>query len=133
VAESFTHVKLVKELIDWVRREHDQVVVLADTSIFPVSDRPPRIGGYVPDLYARVALPTRLVLGEAKTRLDLENEHTAHQLVAFLNYCHLHPGAQFVMAVPWDMSRFAGNLLKRIAAERGFSKVPIAVKGCFVD
>lgn len=123
---------MVEDLIEWVRQEYDQAVILADTSIYPCTDRPPRIGGYVPDLYARVALPTRLVLGEAKTPLDLDNHHTKSQLVAFLGFCHLHPLSHFVMAVPWDMSARAHNMLRQVISENGFCNVTFTVRNCYV-
>lgn len=125
--------KLVSELIDWVHREYDSAVVLADTSIYPCTDRPPRIGAHVPDLFAWVDQPTRMVLGEAKTRLDMENEHTKSQLRAFLTYCNLHPGSHFIIAVPWDMSRLANNLILQIISERELYTVSFSVKGCYVN
>lgn len=132
MGESFSHVRLVELLIACVRERHADAIIWADSSIYEEAERPPVIGGHVPDLFARVDNATRYILGEAKTRKDLENEHTYSQIAAFLSYCEKSGNARFIMAVPFDMQIFTENLLRRVRRERACERACCEVLTCFV-
>ena len=64
---------------------------------------PPLIGGYRPDIIARcTAACLKLIIAEAKTDGDIDNQHTRSQIGAFLDHLdatttstrHLHLGRQ---------------------------------------
>jgi hypothetical protein len=74
--------------------------------------RPPRIGGYTPDLFCQPCGRYETLIGEAKTAHDLERNHTEQQLDAFLRYCALFEFSLMVMAVPWDNVPLARWLLR---------------------
>lgn len=133
MGESLAHVLLVQEIIDWINRRDSQAVILADTSIFPNKDRPPIIGGHVPDVFARVDSLRQTIIGEAKTRRDLENEHTMSQFRSYSAYCKHHPGTLLVLAVPWDMRRFVHNLCNRMKNENNVQADAIVILDCFVS
>ena len=63
-------------------------------------ERPQRIGNYLPDLYAEDVPRTFVVIGEAKTQLDLVSPRSRRQLGAFLRYLALYDTAFFYLAVP---------------------------------
>lgn len=133
MGESLIHVRLVQKIIEWVSNADPQAVIFADTSIFEARDRPPKIGGHVPDVYARTDMLGQSIIGEAKTRKDLENEHTMSQLRAYLSYCCTNPGARLVLAVQWDMRGFVHNLLNRLKAEMELPKESVEILHCFIS
>lgn len=76
--ESAQHVKLVEALIDTTEKRHRPprgLMVFADHHRFG-SDRPPRIAGFTPDLFASDVPSTFRIVGEAKTPDDLETERS---------------------------------------------------------
>lgn len=132
MGESLNHIRLVQEIIDRVKCIDPQAVILADTSIIADLNRPPKIGGHIPDVYARVDMLRQAIIGEAKTRKDLENDHTMSQLQAFLAYCHGNPGTRLVLAVPWMMRGFVHNLFNRMKSEMELPKESVEILHCFI-
>ena len=101
--ESATHASLIEVMVDYVNREFcelDNVSLYVDSAAIKSTGMPPRIGGYVPDLFARDVPQTRILIGEAKTRRDLETERSRQQLHAFLEYLSQTPSGIFVLCVP---------------------------------
>jgi hypothetical protein len=133
MGESLNHVRLVKAIIERVSNLDPQAVIFADTSIYEAKDRPPKIGGHVPDVYARIDMLRQAIIGEAKTRKDLENEHTMSQLRAYLSHCCSNPATRLVLAVPWDMRAFVNNLLNRLKAEMLLPKESVEILHCFIS
>lgn len=89
-------------------------MAVRDDAVNPIrGERPPRIGGYTPDVYATDVPTTTTLIGEAKTRPDLENDHTRRQITAFLEHLALTPRAVFVLAVPLA----AGATARRMVAQ----------------
>jgi len=114
MSESVRHMKLVQSLVAWVAQAYfqgDLGRILVDSAEGLLAGRPPMLGGYVPDVYAKRFVPRTVVVGEAKTARDLENRHTRAQLVAFLKHCAEFPDSVLVLAVPWHMTRFAKALV----------------------
>jgi len=114
MSESVRHMKLVRSLVTWVAHAYfggDAGHILVDSAESSLSGRPPLLGGFVPDLYAKRLRLSSIVVGEAKTARDLENRHTRAQLIAFLEHCAEFPDSVLVLAVPWHMTRFAKALM----------------------
>lgn len=113
--ESSLHTHLVERLLEVVRKEHRPprgLLVLADHPSFG-GNRPPSIGGFLPDVFASDLPATFEVLGEAKTMPDLETERSARQLRAFLDHLCVRPGSMFYLAVPpFNAARARAFLLK---------------------
>jgi hypothetical protein len=78
------------------------MVVLADLPTSNCSDKPPRVGGYSPDIYATEVPRTMVLVGEAKTSEDLTTDHTRQQIAAFLKFLQFQERGIFVLAVPWQ-------------------------------
>jgi len=130
MGESAQHMKLVKSLVEWVAQayfENDAGQILIDSPESSASAKPPRVYGFVPDVYAERAMPRNLVIGEAKTTHDLESRHTRDQLAAFLMRCGQVPDSALVLAVPWHMTRFARALLRVLQRQADVRQVMTVV------
>lgn len=77
-------------------------------------DKPHRVNGYCPDLFASDLPTTFEVLGEAKTGPDLERPHSHAQIVAFLDYLSLQVAGWFYLCVPPLSVARAHQLLVRL-------------------
>ena len=101
--ESEMHARLVKAIIAHLARRLDVIdeIRVRDDSIQPIrGERPPRIGNFVPDVYATDVPTTKIVIGEAKTTKDLETEHSRQQIAAFLDHLTHTSNGLFILAVP---------------------------------
>lgn len=116
--ESEAHALLVKEVIAFAERELGPLANIAvrEDAVRPLrGERPPRIEGYTPDVHATDVPTTRTLIGEAKTRTDLETDHTRRQVAAFLSYLAKTPGSVFVLAVPLAAGPTARRLLVQLS------------------
>ena len=68
-----------------------------------------------------------VVIGEAKSLMDLENSHTDAQVTAFLGRCGLGEGSAFILAVPWPIERLAKALLTNFRVREGLLHVETVV------
>jgi len=130
MGESEGHMRLVRELVLWVARDYfggETGQLLVDTPGTNSFSKPPRLNGFVPDLYARDGKDKQLIIGEAKTARDLENNHTRDQLSAFLTGCMQCDDALLVLAVPWHVERLARNLLMKIQRDVEAQTVSVVV------
>ncbi|ESY22452.1 MULTISPECIES: hypothetical protein [unclassified Mesorhizobium] len=119
MAESAVHARLVKALIAYADMALGGLanVSVRDDAVRPLrGERPPRVNGYVPDLYAIDVPTTATLIGEAKTKADLENEHSRRQINAFLAYLARTPNGIFVLSVPLPASMAARRLLVELKA-----------------
>lgn len=117
--ESAMHADLVKAILAFAARELGPLADIAvrEDSVRPLrNERPPRISGYTPDVYAVDVPTTRTLIGEAKTRIDLETEHSRRQIAAFLGYSAYSTGGIFVLAVPAIARPAARSLVKRLVS-----------------
>lgn len=126
LAESSQHTALVQIVIGYIKREHAQLTALAitdDLSGAIGAEKPNRIGGFVPDVYAFDAPITTTIIGEAKTRDDLETEHSKKQIAAFLSFLSFQNTGIFVMAVPWQIKRRAQAIITNLQKSAGAASV----------
>ena len=125
MGESGSHIRLVGSLVEWVALSYfrgESKHILVDSPERSQKSKPPSIGGAVPDVVAH--LPAGgVIIGEAKTALDLENRHTEGQFLRFLRYCKFHPESLFVVAVPWPVEALAKNCLRHIKKRYGLEEV----------
>ena len=122
MGESAEHIKLVYLLEKNVLKDNKNInssLIFIDT---PESRNncPPTINGYKPDLYYQ--FEKFLIIGEAKTRNDLDNIHTRKQIETYILMCSNFEGnSLFYLAVPWKDSNFAYNTVKKIMKDLGAS------------
>ncbi|RUW94395.1 hypothetical protein [Mesorhizobium sp. M7A.F.Ca.US.010.02.1.1] len=130
--ESATHASLVQAVIAYVEREFGDLADIAvrEDAVRPLrGERPPRVEGYVPDVYATDVPTTTTIIGEAKTKRDLETEHSRRQISAFLSYLSNTPRGVFVLSVPWT----AGAIARRLVAEINYPFKGAATRTVVLD
>lgn len=124
--ESNKHTALVETIIKYIGREHAQIAALGiinDLSSPLYAEKPNRIDGFVPDVYAFDAPLTTIIIGEAKTRDDLETEHSRQQIVAFLSFLGHQNTGIFILAVPWQIKRRAQGIVSTLREAAGAESV----------
>ena len=100
--ESNMHRSLVRYVSRYVAEQHGSNgnLALYSDEDDELRQRPQRIGGHLPDVYAEDVPRTFVVLGEAKTTTDLETDRTKRQLSAFIRCLSLYDVSYFYLAVP---------------------------------
>lgn len=128
--ESVNHMRLVKQMADWISAEYldgDSGALLVDDPSSTGGNKPPPLSGFVPDVYARVTSRDAVVVGEAKTATDLERAHTRNQLTAFLKECSTSENGVLVVAVPWYISRLVKSLVRSLQRRNGLEAVATVI------
>lgn len=111
--ETATHADLVRTIILYAEHEFGGLenTAVREDAVCPMrSEKPPRIEGYVPDVFITDIPATMTLIGEAKTRHDVETDHSRRQISAFLSYLSKTPGGIFVLSVPL----IAGPIARRL-------------------
>lgn len=123
--ESKTHHDLVLKIDDYVKNIEFVVCNFIACDIFEYNNTPRKMPeGYFPDLFYEYK--NNLIIGEAKTELDFDREHSINQYKSYLNYCDNYSGNSiFILAVPWNIFVSAKRLLKRL--NNGNSKIIILI------
>ena len=106
MSESSVHTTLVRLLakqIDKLLPPEDRSRMLVDVPENPPQKKPPRVYGFVPDVFVFNTTCYAFVIGEAKTAIDIDKNHTMEQLTAFLRKCSESSNSILVMAVPWHV------------------------------
>lgn len=111
-------------------------VVLSDYSNRVGDDnKPPRIGGYSPDVFGVDVPLTIMAIGEAKTADDLTRPHSREQLVAYLEHLRYQPRGVLVLAVPCFFAASARTVVE--TAKRSISltseEIEVVVLELFED
>ena len=131
MSESEQHNSLVIAIIKWIQNnkcEEENICLFMDSGLTPSGKRPKPINGHVPDVYAEnLALKKWIIIGEAKTARDLDSKRSEIQIKAFLENCSLYEEAIFVLAVPWDTTRYARLLLKVFKKNMNLERVKTIV------
>ena len=120
--ESEIHARLVKAIIEHleVRLGMIDEIMVQDDSTQPLrGERPQKVNGFVPDVYATDVPMTRKVIGEAKTAKDLETVHSRQQITTFLEYLSHTPNSLFVLAVPSGLKARARWVIKELGKDLG--------------
>ena len=114
MGESTKHVELIKlmeELIIFNEKINPALLLLDEPS--NRKNSPPTINGFKPDIY--YDFDGVLVIGEAKTKDDIVNEHTRRQLETYIKLCSNFKGRSCLyIAVPWTESILVNNIVKNI-------------------
>ena len=99
---STEHTHLVKLISDWCSKNSDRSKYLEfiDDAESRAGSSPPATGRYIPDL-AWMTLDNRFrFIGEAKTRNDINNDHTMGQLEEYLRMLSWQQEGELILAVP---------------------------------
>ena len=120
--ESARHARLVEAIV--AHAEHrlgkaTDILVREDAVRPRRGERPPKLAGFTPDVYATDVPTTMTLVGEAKTPADLETKHSRAQIAAFLEYLAYTPGGLFVLAVPVAVKPRARWVLRELGRPLG--------------
>ena len=130
MSEGQAHMELVEQMVEWLTGSFlrgDRGYVLLDSAGRSQNRKPPLVWGYVPDVYVTRNARYDCIIGEAKVRGDLENNHTEQQITAFLRKCSESTASLFVFAVPWDIVPAAISLLAYCQKRCGYVSVETKV------
>ena len=115
MSESGQHKKLVELIIEYVEdRVGQDYICFIESDISDDRPLPPMTEeGFRPDVtYEYNGL---MIIGEAKTKVDVLRDHSLAQYASYLKKCSLFQGkAEYVMAVPWVEQASANNVIKKI-------------------
>ena len=121
---------MVQVIIAHIRHEYAGVAALRIFHDLPGplgAEKPHRIAGFVPDVYAFDAPLTVRIIGEAKTQADLETAHSQEQISAFLAFLGQQELGVFILAVPWAAKRLAHVLVESKRVSVGAVSVRTAI------
>lgn len=130
MAESLHHIRLVEQILAHIEREYRPyhgLAVFHDLPKLLGAEKPPRIEGFVPDVYALDAPVSVTILGEAKTEDDLETDHSRRQIRAFLSFLAQQEAGVLILAVPWQAGTTARNLVANMRQSLGSCAVTVVV------
>ena len=125
MAESTQHLQLLRRIIEYVQLAYGEFYSLSVLHDLPTrvgGEKPPRVGGFSPDVYATDVPVTTTIIGEAKTAQDLETAHSRKQLTAFIAYLNSQPNGVLVVSVPWQSVGAAQRMLKQLVTKAGERK-----------
>jgi hypothetical protein len=114
MSESAEHLQLVCRILRFIETNFppERFIVCSDA---PGSfDKPPRIAGFVPDVFATDAPRTTVVVGEAKTAADLQTAHSQRQISEFVRFVAAQQRGIFLLAVPWQAGLAARRVLNGV-------------------
>jgi len=131
MAESPQHSRLVRLIVKFVEQEFallEWLAIYDDTTEPHRGEKPPRIGGYVPDVFAVDTPRSTTIIGEAKTLRDLSTQRSRDQITGFLNYLSLVHNGVFILATPLLAAGMARTVVA--GSHRG---VPSTTRIVFLD
>lgn len=109
MSQSESHKMLIAEIVNSLKIRFPARSFITDLQLNLGECRPPTINGYIPDVYAGVVYPSdSILIAEAKTDNDIENQRTIRQLKAFLEYLEIRKSGFFALSV----SAFKANRAK---------------------
>lgn len=126
------HRQLVAHLAEQIEQALGPVAdVHADHRLALSWPVPPSLGDARPDVFARRRKPAAVIIGEAKTRRDIDHPHTEAQLACYFEYLKVESAGELWLAVPWtglDSMYFLANRCRRLAgaATVGFRVMGVA-------
>ena len=121
MSQSNAHRQIVVATARAIQQRHPDILVRADLQESPGDPIPPIIGGYRPDIIARYArVCPDLLIAEAKTDRDVDNQHTLEQIDAFINHLDtLQFGVgTFILAVDGRVADLARTVLRFACRQR---------------
>lgn len=129
--ESQLHEHMVRRIVQEVSGRFGHLYsfsICADLIQFG-RNKPVRVGGFTPDVYARDVPETCRVIGEAKTPVDFESERSQAQIAAFLRHLSAFPSSHFFLAVPWPYANRARSRIEDLARLTRADAVSVEILG----
>jgi hypothetical protein len=126
MGESSTHTEFVRELVSWISKRNSEnklSMIYADLPEAPAANKPPSIGGFIPDVYSTSGDGRPYFIGEAKTAKGLDTGHSRRQISAYLRFLATQNAAGLVIAVPWQCVPAARSLVRALQRVDGTASV----------
>lgn len=116
------HQGLLSLISEWCNSKGDseQYLVMMDSYSDGYSQLPPIINGHRSDLVWMKSNGDFLFIGEAKTRNDLNNNHTRKQITSFIDALEEQGDGLLIVAVPWGLEGVAGSLIASLQRKQGY-------------
>ena len=131
MSQSEEHRLLVLNVSQALVHRHPEILVYVDMQATPGAEVPPLIGGFRPDVYARLPETGSVIIAEAKSRNDIFNEHTEGQAQAFLSYLDRRAGGRFILCALGRGANQAKTLMRFLVRNRKPRSVRVQVfDGC---
>ena len=128
--ESDVHATLVRSLMRRIADEYlngDIGSICHDSAGRRASSAPPKIEGFIPDVFVPSMSGLPVIVGEAKTVRDLDTMHSRGQITAFLAYCEGQLNSVFVLAVPWHAVPYGRSLIRQVCKKNGLVRTRFSV------
>lgn len=96
MAESLQHKEYVSRIVSYIETIPTCCADLIEADLLGYNTRVTKIGGsFYPDVYYRDF--NTIIIGEAKTDNDIENEHTSQQLISYINEATRYNGKRLII------------------------------------
>ena len=124
MSQSNAHRRLVAAAAQAIQQRHPTMCVTMDLLDNPGDPVPPCIGGHRPDIIARCTAARRrsVIIAEAKTDGDIDNQHTRSQICAFVDHLEAMTTdtntGTFVLAVNGHVAASARTVLRFSCRQR---------------
>lgn len=129
MAESDLHKMLVKRLFEWQQANflNRDRWISCDSGAYRSDLSAVTIGNSKPDLYVLFPDDNFIIIGEAKTENDIENDHTVKQALDYYEACMKFPGSKLVYAVPFYCVNDIKSHLEYVAKIKSNDHVEIVI------
>lgn len=128
MSQSNAHRLLIEATAQAIQQRYPTMHVTTDILDAPGDPVPPLIGGHRPDIIARCSTAAfQLLIAEAKTDGDIDNEHTRNQIKAFVDHLDAMTTGTgtFILAVNGHVADSARTLLRFACRQRVSSQLHI--------
>ena len=128
MSQSDAHRRLVVAAAKAIQKRHPEAHLTMDLLQAPGDPIPSRIGGHRPDIIARsAAAGFHLIIAEAKTDGDIDNQHTRSQIDAFVGHLDAMTTGTgtFILVVNGHVAYSARTVLRFAYRQRVSSRLHI--------
>ena len=122
MAESLQHKEYVSRIVSFIETIPDCCSDLIEADLLGFNTRTTKVGRYFPDVYYRDF--NSLIIGEAKTDNDIENEHTAKQIESYIDEANQFNGTKrIIFSTSFYSSASLYNVVARIIRNQNISDI----------
>ena len=117
MSQSREHDALVRRVTIALENRYPEMTLITDIQNAPGDPIPPLIASFRPDVYGQVSWEGTVLLAEAKTDDDLDNQHSWNQIAAFINHLSGKANSSFVLSLTGRRADRGRTTLRLLAQE----------------